>query len=110
MKLRPYSKQELARLYFPGIQPHSAVCRLMSWVKADRQLMERLLQVHYSPTTRLLTVRQVELIVRFLGEPDGPERPLPPGKAAAEDESHATSRNVTQSQRPRSGCRIFAPE
>ena len=38
MKIRCYSKQELAMLYFPDAAPHVAVNRLTGWIRRCRPL------------------------------------------------------------------------
>lgn len=40
-KIRPYTKKELALLYFPDSKPHTAVNHLMAWINnADDLLIE----------------------------------------------------------------------
>lgn len=69
MVLRPYSKSELAQAYAPDITVHAAVNRLMAWIKLNEPLYEALKQHGYVDNRRLFTVRQVELIFEYLGEP-----------------------------------------
>ena len=42
MEIRPYTKSELALAYAPDLSPlnHSALNRLMSWIKGNRKLYE----------------------------------------------------------------------
>ena len=70
MRMRPYTKQELARLYFPDIPSHTAVNRLMRWINRCEPLREAIGETGYQPRNRLFTPRQTALICRFLGEPD----------------------------------------
>ncbi len=66
---RPMSKGQLAQLYAPDLKPGSAVNRLMKWIAMQPELLERLLQSGYEPRLRVFTVRQVELIFQYLGQP-----------------------------------------
>lgn len=69
MRIRVYSKQELALMYFPGSKPHTAVNHLMRWICRCAPLLDALEAAHYSPHNRYFTTRQVQLIVDFLGAP-----------------------------------------
>ena len=55
MRIRPYSKSELARAYAPEITPQAALNRLAHWIKLNQALTEAL--------------QQVALIFEHLGEP-----------------------------------------
>ena len=70
MRIRIYSKQDLALMYFPGSKPHTAVNRLMRWIGRCGQLRSALEAAHYYPHSRHFTARQVQLIVDFLGPPE----------------------------------------
>ena len=59
MKIRPYSKSELAQAYAPEITSQAALNRLA----------EALRQTGYYTKQRLFTSRQVALIFEYLGEP-----------------------------------------
>ena len=65
MRIRPYSKSELARAYAPEITPQAALNRLAHWIKLNQALTEALQQTGYYPRQR----RQVALIFEHLGEP-----------------------------------------
>ncbi|MBR1941631.1 MAG: DUF4248 domain-containing protein [Bacteroidaceae bacterium] len=69
MKVRAYSKKELALAYLPDISPESAVNRLMCWIKLNRELTRELKKTGYSRWQKMLTARQVALIFHYLGEP-----------------------------------------
>ena len=69
MVIKSYSKSELAQAYAPEITPHAAVNRLMNWIKLNRPLYAALQESGYTDNRRLFTVRQVELIFEYLGEP-----------------------------------------
>lgn len=70
MRIRIYTKQELAMLYFPKALPHTAVNHLMRWINRCGPLKEALREANYRNRNRLFTPRQTGLIFRFLGEPD----------------------------------------
>lgn len=67
--IRIYTKKELACLYFPFVNPSSAVHQLMNWIKMNRNLAEQMATTCYRATQRLFTPLQVELITRHLGVP-----------------------------------------
>ena len=68
-KIQPYTKKELALLYFPTSDPHTAVNRLMSWVNRCKPLHTALLDQGYQKTAKWLSPREVRLITEHLGEP-----------------------------------------
>lgn len=67
--IRPYYKSELAQAYAPDISPASALNRLASWIKRNKQLTEALRQTNYYARQRVFTSKQVALIFEYLGEP-----------------------------------------
>lgn len=68
--MRPYTKKELALLYFPqAADPHVAVNRLMSWIARSRPLLTALQDGGYSKTAKWFTSREVRLITDHLGVP-----------------------------------------
>lgn len=60
--------QELALLYFPQCTPRSASVQLKKWI-SHPQLAEKLKNADYHNRQKILTPRQVRLIVEHLGEP-----------------------------------------
>lgn len=66
--IRAYGLQELAQLYFPGNTPASASAQLKKWMR-NNQLHTKLTEAGYHSGQKLLTPRQVEIIVTHLGEP-----------------------------------------
>lgn len=69
-RVRPYSKRELARLYFPGTaRIDSAVVNLRNLMKRNPDLMDELEKTRYKPHDKGFTPKQVAAIVRYLGEP-----------------------------------------
>ncbi|MCD8041431.1 MAG: DUF4248 domain-containing protein [Tannerellaceae bacterium] len=67
--IRTYGLQELAQYYFPNIQENSATQQLKKWIRYNEELCKELKGTGYKPGVRLLTPRQVELIVHHLGLP-----------------------------------------
>ena len=59
-KIQPYTKKELALLYFPTAEPHAAVNRLMSWVNRCKSLHKALLDHGYQTTSKWLSPREVK--------------------------------------------------
>ncbi len=64
-----YSMKELAGLYFPTSSPRSATTQLRRWINRNNDLTEALAQTGLKKGQRLLTPRQVALIMEHLGEP-----------------------------------------
>lgn len=69
MQIRPYSKQELAMLYFPHSTPRVATNHLMRWINRSRELLSLLEERHYTRSSKYFTSTQVRAIVDHLGEP-----------------------------------------
>ena len=67
--IQPYTKKELALLYFPSATPHVAVNRLMSWIRRCKPLHDALVAQGYRKTTKWLSPHEVKLITEYLGEP-----------------------------------------
>ena len=53
MKIRPYSKSELAQAYAPEITSQAALNRLAAWIRLNRPLTEALRQTGYYTKQRL---------------------------------------------------------
>ena len=68
-EIQAYTKKELALLYFPSAEPHTAVNRLMSWVKRCKPLHMALIAQGYKKTSKWLSPREVAIVVEHLGEP-----------------------------------------
>ena len=68
-KIRPYSKKELALMYFPDSLPRTAVNHLMAWIHLCTPLWDALQAMGYQKMSKAFTPRQVEAIVAHLGEP-----------------------------------------
>lgn len=60
--------QELALLYFPNNTPQSATNQLKKWMKKET-LYTQLREAGYESGQKILTPRQVRIIIGFVGEP-----------------------------------------
>lgn len=69
-RIRPYSKRELARLYFPDtVNDESAVANLRNLIRRVNGLGEELKEAGYKPYDKIFTPKHVGILVRYLGEP-----------------------------------------
>ena len=69
-RIRPYSKRELAGLYFPFTKnADTAVKNLNNLMHRNPDLRNELAEASYHSRCRMLTPLQVRIIVRYLGEP-----------------------------------------
>lgn len=69
-KICPYTKRELAKLYFPNTKNmDSAVANLRNLFKQNGDLLNLLHKSGYHSHNKSFTPRQVRIIVEFLGEP-----------------------------------------
>ena len=69
MKIRSYSKQELAMLYFPDSDPRIATNHLMRWINRNQSLLRELKATGYYSHSKFFTTRQVCAILDYLGDP-----------------------------------------
>jgi hypothetical protein len=67
--IRSYSYGELALLYFPNSTKKSATTQLRRWIRRNQELRKTLAQLGFADRQRILTPRQVEVVVQFVGEP-----------------------------------------
>ena len=68
--IRPYSKRELARLYFPDtVNEESAIANLRNLMKHNPHLIAELKGAYYKTYNKTFTPRQIGIIVQYLGEP-----------------------------------------
>jgi len=67
--IRSYGYCELALLYFPNSNKRSASTQLGRWVRQNEKLKMQLLDLGYKPRKKILTPSQVQIIIRYLGEP-----------------------------------------
>lgn len=67
--LRSYGYGELALLYFPNSTKKNATTQLRRWIRRNDVLCSTLAQLGFTERQRILTPRQVEVVVQFVGEP-----------------------------------------
>lgn len=69
-RIRPYSKRQLAKLYFPDtVNDETAVANFRNLMKRNPALLDDLSSTEYRPYNKVFTPKQVGIIVRYLGEP-----------------------------------------
>lgn len=68
-KVRAFGYGELAQLYFPQIAKPSATIQFRRWIRLNEKLQEELAASGHKRWQKLLTPKQVEIIIRFIGEP-----------------------------------------
>lgn len=70
--IRCYDKVELAKMYFPKLSNPVSVAKLRRWMRNCLPLMEELKETgDFHPKLKMFSAREVRLIVRYIGEPDG---------------------------------------
>jgi hypothetical protein len=67
--VRTYSKQELAMYYFPGDPVSVAQQHLRRWIRNCKALHQELEAMDMGKKNHHYTPRQVEAIMRYLGDP-----------------------------------------
>lgn len=67
--IRTYGFCELSQLYFPTVSKKSAARNLRLWMQKSIVLQEKLRQAEYIAGQRLLTPKQVTILVEHFGEP-----------------------------------------
>ncbi len=68
-KIRSYRWAELAKCYSPNVLPASAARLLRRWVNRNTRLASSLAETGFKVRQRVLTPKQVALIIDYLGEP-----------------------------------------
>lgn len=68
-EIRAYDKVELAMLYCPGRTAESAGKTLQRWIRRCEALVKELEEIGYNVRRHRFLRKEVELIVRHLGEP-----------------------------------------
>ena len=68
-EMRAYDKAELALLYCPGRSEETALKTMMRWIRQCEPLMEALDAIGYNCRRHRFLRREVEQIVRHLGDP-----------------------------------------
>ena len=69
MNLRSYTKAELAQLYSPHSEAPAALQTLYRWMRRNESLMVELAAVGYNKYRHSFLKQEVEIIVKYLGEP-----------------------------------------
>ena len=69
MELRTYYKNELASLYCPQSTPANARKTFWRWMRHHPTLLQELEAIHYNPARKSFLRREVEIIIKCLGEP-----------------------------------------
>lgn len=67
--IRAYDKSELALLYCPGREPTTALQNLYRWMKRNPGLNQALEAAEYNKNRHRFLKKEVEIIVKYLGEP-----------------------------------------
>lgn len=67
--VRAYGFGELAQLYFPHVTKKSASTQLGKWIEINSELKLQLKSYGFKRGKRILTPKQVEIIVINIGEP-----------------------------------------
>ncbi len=68
-KVRAYGFCELAQLYFPNITKKSASVQLKRWIKGNFEIQNKLFGTGFKSGQRILTPKQVLIIIQIIGEP-----------------------------------------
>ena len=68
-KIKSYGYCELAMLYFPNSTKKSASVQLRRWLTSDNNLKTNLGNSGLKKWQKLLTPKQVGIIVNYIGEP-----------------------------------------
>ena len=67
--IQSYGYGELALLYFPKSSKNSASVQFRRWIKLNTNLKNELLSTGYKAGQKILTPKQVGILVSFLGIP-----------------------------------------
>ena len=68
-KIKSYGYGELAQMYFSTIARQSATVQFRRWIRINNKLLDELSLVGFKRYQKMLTPKQVEIIVRYIGEP-----------------------------------------
>lgn len=68
-KIKSYGYGELAQMYFPQITKQSATIQFRRWIRLNEKLIIDLKAAGYKPWQKILTPKQVEILVMVFGEP-----------------------------------------
>ncbi len=68
-KIKSYGYGELAQMYFPTITKQSATVQFRRWIRINNKLLDELGLAGFKRYQKMLTPKQVEIIIRHIGEP-----------------------------------------
>jgi len=68
-KVRAFGYGELAQLYFPQITKQSATIQFRRWIRINNPLQKELTTYGFKKFQKMLTPKQVEIIIKYIGEP-----------------------------------------
>ncbi len=68
-KIKSYGYGELAQMYFPTIAKQSATVQFRRWIRINNKLLDELNLAGFKRYQKMLTPKQVEIIIRHIGEP-----------------------------------------
>lgn len=68
-RIKAYGLQELGQMYFQTSTPRSASAMLKKWIKRNPELLANLTRAGYFNGQRILTPKQVRIIVEYLDPP-----------------------------------------
>lgn len=68
-RIKAYGLQELGQVYFPNSTPRSESAMLKKWIKQNPNLLASLTRAGYFNGQRILTPKQVRIIVEYLDPP-----------------------------------------
>lgn len=68
-EIKSYGYSELAVRYLPTINKKSASNQFRKWIKLNHKLYDELKSYGFIPNQKILTPRQVSIIIQYLGEP-----------------------------------------
>ncbi len=68
-KVRAFGYGELAQLYFPQITKQSATIQFRRWIRINNPLPIELNSNGSRKFQKMLTPKQVEIIIKYIGEP-----------------------------------------
>ncbi len=68
-RIKAYGLQELGQMYFPDSAPRSASSQLKKWINHNGKLLSELTEVGYYNGQRILTPKQVRIVVKHLDPP-----------------------------------------
>lgn len=68
-KIKAYGLQELGMLYFPNSTPRAASSLLKKWINNNSKLLANMIEAGYYNGQKILTPKQVRIIVEHLDPP-----------------------------------------